>query len=283
MSNPSPLESIISLAKRRGFVFQSGEIYGGSRSAWDYGPLGTALKENIKREWWKFMVQSRDDIVGIDSSIILPKRVWEASGHVDVFSDPLVECQKLPQALSRRSPARSLRREEGSCPRERDGRHRLRELRHPRSVDRAARVQRAAQDLPRTGRRRGGTALPAARDRAGHLRELRQRHVERAPQAAVRHRPGRQEFPQRDHPRQLHLPHARVRADGDGVLRAARQRRRVVHVLDRPVRGLVHSASGCRPTTSAATSTRARSSATTRSAPSTSSTASGSPAASGAS
>jgi len=93
VATPSPLESIISLAKRRGFVFQSGEIYGGSRSAWDYGPLGTALKENIKREWWKFMVQSRDDIVGIDSSIILPKRVWEASGHVEVFSDPLVECQ----------------------------------------------------------------------------------------------------------------------------------------------------------------------------------------------
>lgn len=88
----SALDSIISLAKRRGFVFQSGEIYGGSRSAWDYGPLGTALKENIKREWWKFMVQTRDDIVGIDSSVILPKRVWEASGHVAVFSDPLVEC-----------------------------------------------------------------------------------------------------------------------------------------------------------------------------------------------
>ncbi|MEO5534417.1 MAG: glycine--tRNA ligase [Pseudolysinimonas sp.] len=89
----TPLESIISLAKRRGFVFQSGEIYGGSRSAWDYGPLGVALKENIKREWWKFMVQTRDDIVGLDSAVILPKRVWEASGHVDVFSDPLVECQ----------------------------------------------------------------------------------------------------------------------------------------------------------------------------------------------
>jgi glycyl-tRNA synthetase len=92
MSTPTSLDSIISLAKRRGFVFQSGEIYGGSRSAWDYGPLGTALKENIKREWWKFMVQTRDDIVGIDSSVILPKRVWEASGHVAVFSDPLVEC-----------------------------------------------------------------------------------------------------------------------------------------------------------------------------------------------
>ena len=91
MANASPLDPVINLAKRRGFVFQSGEIYGGSRSAWDYGPLGTALKENIKRQWWQFMVQGRDDIVGIDSAVILPRKVWEVSGHVEVFSDPLVE------------------------------------------------------------------------------------------------------------------------------------------------------------------------------------------------
>jgi len=92
VATPNPLDQVTSLAKRRGFVYQAGEIYGGSRSAWDYGPLGTALKENIKREWWKFMVQRRDDIVGIDSSVILPRQVWEASGHVEVFSDPLIEC-----------------------------------------------------------------------------------------------------------------------------------------------------------------------------------------------
>jgi glycyl-tRNA synthetase len=86
------LDSVISLAKRRGFVYQAGEIYGGSRSAWDYGPLGVALKENIKRQWWKAMVQGRSDVVGLDSSVILPRQVWEASGHVEVFSDPLVEC-----------------------------------------------------------------------------------------------------------------------------------------------------------------------------------------------
>jgi len=91
VANASPLDPVINLAKRRGFVFQSGEIYGGSRSAWDYGPLGTALKENIKRQWWQFMVQGRDDIVGIDSAVILPRKVWEVSGHVEVFSDPLVE------------------------------------------------------------------------------------------------------------------------------------------------------------------------------------------------
>lgn len=92
MAQSSKLDKVIALAKRRGFVFQAGEIYGGSRSAWDYGPLGTALKDNIKRQWWRSMVQRRDDVVGLDSSVILPKKVWEASGHVDVFSDPLVEC-----------------------------------------------------------------------------------------------------------------------------------------------------------------------------------------------
>ncbi len=85
------LDSVIALAKRRGFVFQAGEIYGGSRSAWDYGPLGVELKENIKRQWWRRMVQGREDVVGLDSSVILPRQVWEASGHVEVFSDPLVE------------------------------------------------------------------------------------------------------------------------------------------------------------------------------------------------
>ncbi len=92
MAAPSRLDNVIALAKRRGFVFQAGEIYGGSRSAWDYGPLGVELKENIKRQWWRAMVTRRDDVVGLDSSVILPRRVWEASGHVEVFSDPLVEC-----------------------------------------------------------------------------------------------------------------------------------------------------------------------------------------------
>ena len=89
----STLDNVIALAKKRGFVFQAGEIYGGSRSAWDYGPLGVELKENIKRQWWRTFVQSRGDMVGLDSSIILPKRVWEASGHVATFVDPLVECR----------------------------------------------------------------------------------------------------------------------------------------------------------------------------------------------
>jgi glycyl-tRNA synthetase len=86
------LDSAISLAKRRGLVFPAGEIYGGTRSAWDYGPLGVELKENIKRQWWRSIVNSREDVVGLDSSVILPRRVWEASGHVKEFVDPLIEC-----------------------------------------------------------------------------------------------------------------------------------------------------------------------------------------------
>ena len=86
------LDQVISLAKRRGFVFQAGEIYGGSRSAWDYGPLGVELKENIKRQWWQSVVSGRDDVVGLDSSIILPTKVWESSGNVEAFVDPLIEC-----------------------------------------------------------------------------------------------------------------------------------------------------------------------------------------------
>ena len=88
----SKLDSVISLAKRRGFVYPCGEIYGGTRAAWDYGPLGVELKENIKKAWWNAMVRSREDVVGLDSSVILPPKVWEASGHLKAFTDPLIEC-----------------------------------------------------------------------------------------------------------------------------------------------------------------------------------------------
>lgn len=93
MAVKSRLENVVSLAKRRGFVFPSGEIYGGTRSAWDYGPLGVELKENIKRQWWNAVVRAREDVVGLDSSIILPTDVWVASGHLGVFTDPLTECK----------------------------------------------------------------------------------------------------------------------------------------------------------------------------------------------
>jgi glycyl-tRNA synthetase len=87
------MDTLVSLSKRRGFVYPSSEIYGGLRAAWDYGPLGVEMKENIKRLWWRSMVQEREDIVGLDSSVILATEVWQASGHITGFSDPLTECQ----------------------------------------------------------------------------------------------------------------------------------------------------------------------------------------------
>jgi glycyl-tRNA synthetase len=87
------MEKLVSLAKRRGYVFQSSEIYGGTGSVWDYGPLGVELKRNVKEAWWKAMVHSRDDIEGLDAAILMHPRVWEASGHVEEFTDPLVECR----------------------------------------------------------------------------------------------------------------------------------------------------------------------------------------------
>ena len=87
------LDAVVNLSKRRGFVYPSSDIYGGLRAAWDYGPLGVELKNNVKRQWWRSVVQERDDIVGLDSSVILAREVWEASGHVATFTDPLTECQ----------------------------------------------------------------------------------------------------------------------------------------------------------------------------------------------
>ena len=86
------MEKIVALCKRRGFIFQSSEIYGGLNGAWDYGPLGAELKRNLKDYWWRCMTQMRDDVVGFDGSILMNAAVWKASGHVDTFSDPLVEC-----------------------------------------------------------------------------------------------------------------------------------------------------------------------------------------------
>lgn len=88
------MEKIVNLAKRRGFIFAGSEIYGGLANSWDYGPLGAELKKNIKDEWWKRFVRERTDMVGIDAALVMSPKVWEASGHVKQFSDPLVECKK---------------------------------------------------------------------------------------------------------------------------------------------------------------------------------------------
>src|SRR5437016_3899627 len=143
------MEKLVNLCKRRGFVFPSAEIYGGFRSTYDYGPLGVLMLRNVKDAWWRSMVQLRDDIVGLDSAILSSPRIWEASGHLQNFTDPLVDCKKCKE-------------------------------------------------------------------------RFREDQLDDPQEAALRDRPGRQVVPQRDHAGELRVPHPRVRADGDGVLRAAR-------------------------------------------------------------
>ena len=105
MANATDLmDKLVSLAKRRGFVFQSSEIYGGTGSVWDYGPLGVELKRNIRDAWWRSMVHMRDDIEGLDAAILMHPRVWEASGHVAGFTDPLVECKNCHRRFRADNP-----------------------------------------------------------------------------------------------------------------------------------------------------------------------------------
>jgi glycyl-tRNA synthetase len=107
---PDLMDAVTSLAKRRGIAFQSSEIYGGLRSSWDYGPLGVELRRNVRAAWWRSMVQLRDDVVGLEAAIIMSPKVWEASGHVAGFNDPLVECLECHQRF------REDHLENGTCP-----------------------------------------------------------------------------------------------------------------------------------------------------------------------
>jgi len=111
MAKSDLMDRVVNLSKRRGLVFPSSEIYGGFRSTWDYGPLGVLLKRNVKDAWWRSMVQERDDVVGLDAAILMAPRVWEASGHLATFTDPLVDCKQCKE----RFRADQLP-ESGACP-----------------------------------------------------------------------------------------------------------------------------------------------------------------------
>jgi glycyl-tRNA synthetase len=107
------LDTIVSLAKRRGFIFQGSEIYGGLGGTWDYGPVGVLLKKNLKDLWWKEMVEDRDDIVGVDAAIMMNPKAWEASGHVEAFTDPLIECKICHQRFRADKPEEKKAHEDG--------------------------------------------------------------------------------------------------------------------------------------------------------------------------
>jgi glycyl-tRNA synthetase len=129
MADTTLMDKLVSLAKRRGFVFQSSEIYGGLGSVWDYGPLGVELKKNVKDRWWRAMVHARDDIEGLDAAILMHPRVWEASGHVAGFTDPLVDCKTCKARF------RADKLDDARCPQKpskKPGEHSTCELTEPR-------------------------------------------------------------------------------------------------------------------------------------------------------
>jgi glycyl-tRNA synthetase len=128
-AHPEVMDKLVSLAKRRGFIFQSSEIYGGAGSVWDYGPLGVELKKNLKDAWWNAMVRTRDDIEGLDAAILMHPRTWEASGHVAGFTDPLVDCKVCKGRF------RADKLEDARCPQKpsrRPGEHEACQLTEPR-------------------------------------------------------------------------------------------------------------------------------------------------------
>jgi len=129
MADTTLMDKLVSLCKRRGFVFQSSEIYGGLGSVWDYGPLGVELKKNVKDRWWRAMVHARDDIEGLDAAILMHPKVWEASGHVSGFTDPLVDCKTCKARF------RADKLEDAQCPQKpskKAGQHTTCELTEPR-------------------------------------------------------------------------------------------------------------------------------------------------------
>ena len=240
MAAKSVLDQIISLAKRRGFVFQAGEIYGGSRSAWDYGPLGAELKENIKRQWWQSVVRGREDVVGLDSSVILPRQVWEASGHVDVFSDPLVECL----SCHKRYRADHLEEEYE----EKKGRPAENGLKDIACANCGTRGE-WTEPQEFSGLLKTYLGPVASEEGLHYLRPETAQGIfvnfanvlttsRKKPPFGI----GQigKSFRNEITPGQLHLPHPRVRADGDGILRRARHRRAVAPVLDEGTHVLVH-------------------------------------------
>ena len=202
------MEKVVRLCRHRGFIFPSAEIYGGFRSTYDYGPLGVNMLRNVKNAWWRSMVQLRDDVVGLDAAILSPARRLGGLGPPGHLHRPAGRLPQLPRALAGRQDRR-----------------RLPQLRLDRP-DRGPGVQPHVQDARRAGGGRGARGVPAARDGPGHVRQLRQRRC-----STTRKRPPfgiaqvGKSFRNEITPAELRLPDPRVRADGDGVLRAARRER----------------------------------------------------------
>ena len=215
--DPKLMDRVVNLAKRRGLIFPSSEIYGGFRSTWDYGPLGVLLKRNVKDAWWRSMVQLRDDVVGLDAAILMAPQVWEASGHVATFIGPAGRLPQLQRAAPCRPPARSPAR--------------------ARTCGAKGSFTEARQFnlmfKTHVGPVEDSSSVAYLRPETAQGIFVNYKNV----QTTARKKPPfgiaqvGKSFRNEITPGQLHLPDARVRADGDGVLRAARRGREVVRVL----------------------------------------------------
>ena len=186
------MEKIVALCKGRGFVYPGSEIYGGLANTWDYGPLGMALKNNIKQAWLKKFVQENKYNVGLDSAILMNPQTWVASGHLGGFSDPLMDCKEC-----------KTRHRADNLIEDFDG------------TNVAGWSNEQMTDYIKEkeiGRHRGQQerAVSAPRNRAGHFCQLCQHPAHHPQKDSLRRSAGGQVLPQRDHPRQLHFPRARV-------------------------------------------------------------------------
>ena len=191
------MEEITALAKRRGFIFQSSEIYGGINGAWDYGPVGAELKRNVRDAWWRDVVELRDDVVGVDTSILMSPEVWRASGHLEHFHDLMVDCR----TCKKRFRADQIKGDR--CPSCGNA-----TLTEPREFHMMFKTSIGAMEDA------ASIAYLAARDGAGYFCRFQTRVSNRAQEAALRRGADRQGVSQRNHAGQLYFSIARVRADG---------------------------------------------------------------------
>ena len=227
------MDKIVALSKRRGFVFPASEIYGGIANTYDYGHYGVLLKNNVIAEWWKAMIQERDDVVALDSAIIQHPRTWEASGHLEGFTDPLVDCR----ACQQRFRADHLAEEKagtgnnpdircGHAPSKLPGEHKDCDLTDAREFNLMFETTIGpVKDAGSTVFLRPETAQGIFLNFKNTLQYARRKPPFGIAQVG-------KSFRNEITPGELRLPHARVRADGDGVLRAARRGRALAPALD---------------------------------------------------
>ena len=224
-TNSDVMEKIVSLSKRRGFVFQSSEIYGGLNGCWDYGPLGVELLRNVKEQWWQAMT-FREDVEGLDASILMHPTVWEASGHVANFTDPMVDCKECKARF------RADQVEDAMCGSNAYKGRKAHKCQSEGKFTEARQFNLMFKTFVGPVEDAGAVVYLRPETAQGIFVNFLNVQTCLAPEGAVRHRTDREGVPERDQHQELPLPDARVRADGDAVLRETGDRCGVVQLLE---------------------------------------------------